>query len=108
MLVTFLHVLTAVALIKWFQVAPPVSNGMAFLIANLFSYIINTKWSFSSSLGTLIFMRFLAVSLFGFIISVGIAAVVEYLGFGYQYGVALVVLVIPLVSFVFHSIWTYR
>ncbi|MGZ8190810.1 MAG: GtrA family protein [Methylococcaceae bacterium] len=108
LLVTGLHVLVAVGFIRLLTTAPPIANGIAFVVATIFSYTINTLWSFSSPLHKRNLLRFVLVSLVGCLLSMTVSSVALYYGLGYLYGIGLVTLVVPPVTFVLHNYWTYR
>jgi putative flippase GtrA len=84
------------------------ANSVAFLIATVFSYFINTKWSFSCILYKRNFLRFILVSFIGFFVTIFISRTAQYYGLHYGYGIAFVVFIVPPVTFFLHNIWTYR
>ena len=47
-MITLLHVIVAIGLIRAAHAAPALANAIAFAIATSASYIVNTFWSFSS------------------------------------------------------------
>lgn len=107
-LVTALHVGLAVALITTVAAPPPTANGIAFLAATAFSYVINTSWSFSKPLHGQNFVRFVIVAAIGGGLAVMLSAMAHRLGLQYMVGIALVVLVVPPTTFLLHNFWTYR
>lgn len=96
---------TAIELDGW---TPPAANGFAFTFATLVSYLVNTRWSFSSQVSGRTFMRFWMVCGVGLAMSVAIAAAVERAGLPYPVGIGLISMAVPPVSFILHSLWTYR
>ncbi len=64
--VTALHALVAVLFIHFISAPPPLANGVAFAVATVLSYVINTTWSFSARLHGRTLVRFLLVSVCGF------------------------------------------
>ena len=108
MLVTGLHVLIATAFIQIVLPAPSLANGVAFTVATIFSYIIHTTWSFSSPLHGKNLFRFSLVSFIGLFLAVSISGAADYFGMHYSYGIALVVCIVPPVTFLLHNFWTYR
>lgn len=96
---------TAIELNGW---TPPAANGLAFLFATLVSYLLNTRWSFSARPSGQSFIRFWGVCGLGLAQSMGIAAAVERAGEPYPVGIALIAVTVPPVSFLLHSLWTYR
>ena len=69
LLVTGLHAITAIVLIEWLALAPPLANGVAFAVATVVSYVVNTTWSFSSQLHGRTLRRFVCVSVAGFLLA---------------------------------------
>ena len=105
---TLLHAAVALTLIDALGSTPPAANGIAFCVATVFSYFVNTLWSFSAYLHGKNLRRFLVVSVIGFFLAMGLAWVAELLGWSPIAGVGLVVVVVPGLSFLMHNGWTYR
>jgi len=108
LLVTGLHVLIATAFIQIILPAPSLANGVAFVVATVFSYLINTMWSFSSPLHGRNLIRFCIVSFIGLFLAMAISGIAQYFGLHYLYGIGFVVCIVPPVTFVLHNFWTYR
>lgn len=106
--VTGCHTAYAVAAIELDGWAPPTANGFAFTFATLVSYLVNTRWSFSSQVSGRTFVRFWMVCGVGLSMSIAIAAAVERAGLPYPFGIGLISVAVPPVSFALHSLWTYR
>jgi putative flippase GtrA len=107
-MVTGLHIVIAVALIRHAALTPSLANGGAFVCATIASYLVNTLWSFSQPLHGKNLARFLVVASIGLLISMGVSAGAEYLGLHYLLGIAAVVVTVPVVTFLLHATWTYR
>ena len=107
-LVTVLHVLIATTLIQTVLPAPSLANGVAFVAATIFSYVINTTWSFSSPLHGRNLFRFCVVSLIGLFLAMAISGAAQHYGLHYGYGIAFVVCIVPPVTFLLHNFWTYK
>ena len=107
-LVTGLHVLIATAFIQIVSLAPALANGVAFVVATIFSYLINTTWSFSIPLHGKNLFRFCIVSCGGLFLAMTISGTAHYYGLHYLYGISLVVCIVPPVTFLLHNFWTYR
>jgi putative flippase GtrA len=105
---TLIHILVATTLISGFDKATPIANGTAFIIATLFSYGVNTLWSFSNQISSRNALRFIIVSLVGLALTVLISLLADALNFHYMIGIAMVVMTVPVYSFLAHSLWTYR
>ena len=106
--ITALHVLIAVLLIESFAFSPPVANGVAFTVATCVSYLVNSVWSFSSSLALHGLLKFFSVSVVGLALSVGISFFIDRAGYSYWLGLACVIAVVPPATFLLHRLWTYR
>ncbi|MEX5663767.1 GtrA family protein [Pseudomonas neuropathica] len=106
--VTALHALVAILFINFISPLPPLANGVAFAVATLVSYVINTTWSFSARLHGRTLLRFLLVSVCGFWLAMFVAWAAQIAGFHYLQGIAAVALTIPAFTFVLHNFWTYR
>jgi putative flippase GtrA len=112
---TGIHALVAVLCLEgfflgvpWLVAGPVVANGVAFVVATVFSYVVNTVWSFSTSINRKNFQRFVVVAVIGLVAAMGLARLAELIGLPPLGGVVLVVCVMPLVNFGLHSLWTYR
>ncbi|MBE0614756.1 MAG: GtrA family protein [Burkholderiales bacterium] len=106
--VTVLHAAVASLLVMFARVHPAAANGMAFCVATLVSYASNTLWTFERRLHRRLLVRFVLVSLAGFVLTVSIAGAVELLGYPFYAGIGAVVMLVPAASFAMHKLWTYR
>jgi len=106
--ITSVHVAVATLLVKYLNSLPPLANGVAFAVATLMSYLINTLWSFSERLRGRTLFRFTTVSIFGFCLVILISWMAHELGFNYMVGICAVVIIMPPTTFVLHNYWTYR
>lgn len=105
---TLTHVCVAALLIETMGLAPEGANSVAFILANLVSYVANTRWSFESNLGLKTWGRFIIVSALAWATTIAIASSVDRAGGHYMLGIFLVVIVVPFVSFAAHRLFTYR
>ncbi|MEO6677657.1 MAG: GtrA family protein [Pseudomonas sp.] len=106
--VTALHAVVAVLFIHFVMPMPPLANGVAFAVATVVSYLINTTWSFSARLHGRTLLRFMSVSGAGFLLAMFVAWVAQMAGLNYLMGIGAVALTIPAFTFVLHNFWTYR
>lgn len=106
--VTALHALVAVLFINLVAPQPPLANGVAFAVATVVSYVINTTWSFSARLHGRTLLRFMVVSVCGFFLAMFVAWTAQMAGLHYLLGIGAVALIIPVFTFVLHNFWTYR
>ncbi len=107
-IVTACHTAYAVTAIQLNGWTPPAANGAAFTFGTLISYLLNTRWSFSGQISGRSFLRFWLVCSVGLVQSILLSAAVERAGLAYPVGIALIVLTVPPVNFLLHSLWTYR
>ena len=110
LLATALHALVVMVLVSFVTPAPSqvVANGAAFVVANVFSYVVNSLWSFTTPLHGARFLKFLCVSALGFAGTLLMAFVAERMGLTPFQGVVLVVCVMTPLSFALHRAWTFR
>jgi putative flippase GtrA len=106
--VTALHALVAVLFIHFVVPLPPIANGVAFAVATVVSYLINTTWSFSARLQGRTLLRFLLVSAGGLLLAMVVAWAAQMAGLHYLLGIVAVALTVPAFTFVLHNFWTYR
>lgn len=105
---TGIHSGVAVFAILNASLSPPLANAIAFCVATVFSYWLNTAWSFSKQSSSAFFLRFWAVCMVGLVITTGIAWAADHAGLPYWTGIVLVVLAVPPITFFLHLKWTYR
>nr|WP_218627578.1 GtrA family protein [Pseudomonas sp. dw_612] len=106
--VTALHAVVAVLFINFVMPMPPLANGVAFAVATVVSYLINTTWSFSARLRGRTLLRFMMVSGAGFLLAMFVAWAAQIAGLNYLLGIGAVALTLPAFTFVLHNFWTYR
>ena len=104
---TAIHLAVAIGLVELLAVHPVAANTLAFLVANSFSYVANSLWSFRAELGWARFFRFFAVSVAGLLLTIGLSSLAVYMRWHYLVGVALVVCLLPVLSFASHKFWTF-
>ena len=105
---TLIHVAIATGLINAMQLHPAIANGAAFIVANSFSYIFNTRWSFTGRISLLTWHRFISVSGAAWLMTIFISWLVAALGGSYLLGIMLVVTIVPALSYLAHHNYTYR
>lgn len=89
-------------------VGPVVANGVAFAVATIFSYVVNTLWTFSAEMNRKNFQRFGCVAVIGLMAAMLLAKLSELIGLPPIGSVVLVVCVMPVINFGLHSLWTYK
>ncbi|MHA7115258.1 GtrA family protein [Pseudomonas promysalinigenes] len=89
--------------------APPaaVANGCAFIVANLMSYCINSRFTFRVPMSWLAYRRFLLVSLVSLGLTLLITSWVEYMGWHYGLGLVMVIFIVPVLNFMVMRLWAF-
>jgi putative flippase GtrA len=108
-LATAVHASLFVGLIEWFSLRPIIAAAVAFSIALLVSYGMNYHWTFSvSGPHRVMLPRFVVVAILGLFLNLGITyTVVDVLGYWYGYALLLVVMFVPLMTFVLSKLWVF-
>lgn len=107
-LATSIHVISVSILIPTFRVDVGVSNGIGFVLATVFSSLVNTRWSFKVNLSYKTALRFWIVATFGCFLSILISKTIESMGFHYLIGVAAITMTVPIISYTLHHRYTYN
>lgn len=104
---TLVHGLVLAGAVEFLELPLLVSHTVAFSVANLFSYVVNSRLTFRVPMSVSRYMRFLTASLVALALTLGIAATADHLGLDYLYGFALVVVTVPVFSFVVVKFWAF-
>lgn len=109
-LATVTHVLVFVTLVEWLALRPVFAAAPAFVVALFVSYGMNYHWTFSASgLHRVLLPRFVVVALLGLTLNLGITyVVVDVAHYWYGYALLLVVLLVPLVTFLLSKFWVFK
>ena len=104
---TAMHAGIVIGLMETF--APPafLANGVAFMFANLMSFVLNSRFTFKIPVSFLYYRRFLLASLVSFVLTLLITSVVEHLGWHYGVGLILVILVVPALNYLVMKMWAF-
>jgi putative flippase GtrA len=106
---TGVHMLIVLALAELLHWPPDWANVSAFICANLFSYAINSRWTFASMQGDRTrYLRFLAVSLTGLAISWASVRLAMLLHLHYLIGVAGSVVLVAVSGYVLNRLFVFR
>jgi len=84
------------------------ANSIAFFIATIFSFFMNTLWSFTSVINQKNILRYVCVALLGLTFTVLMARIAEIIGLSSIEGVVLIVCTMPFLNFGMHKWWTYQ
>jgi putative flippase GtrA len=98
----------ALATVKLISPSQPLANGVGFVCATGFSYVVNTLWSFSTTLHGYNLAKYVTIAFAGFCVAIAISTYAQAAGFNYLIGILLVSCAVPPVNFAMHNLWTYR
>jgi putative flippase GtrA len=104
---TALHYAVAMAFLALVMDSPALANGVAFVVATIFSCVVNTLWSFSRRLAGRVFLRFGLVAVLGCGLSMLVAGAAAGLGAPNWLGIFCVVCAVTPVTYLLHRFWTY-
>ena len=105
---TAIHICVAVVAIERLEFVPGLANGVALVMATIFSYVANTYWSFGARSNVLVLTRYWTIASIACFLAVSLSSIADYLHWHYLIGILLVVLVVPVFSFLLHKYWTYN
>lgn len=105
---TGVHMVTVLLLTEALHWAPSWANMMAFACANVFSYLLNSRWTFTAPTDQVSrYPRFLAVSLVGLTISWGCVKIALLLDLHYLLGVGASVVIVSIVGYVLNRLFVF-
>lgn len=104
---TLIHFLIVVGCVEFFSVHPVISNILAFIVANTFSFWANSRWNFKTSMSYGRYGKFLMVSILGLVVTVLMSSLAEWLKLHYLFGVLFIFIAMPLLTFTMHYRWTW-
>lgn len=104
---TAAHALMVVLLME--TLAPPavLANAVAFMVANLMSYALNSRFTFRTPMSLAGYRRFFVVSLLSLTLTLLITAGVEHAGLHYGIGLLIVIFVVPVLNFLVMKAWAF-
>jgi putative flippase GtrA len=105
---TVVHAGVVIGLVEFFGLLPTIANLLAFLAANVFSYLANGKVTFGKPLSFAGYGRFLVVSLTTLATVVGLAGAGDALKVNYLVSLAIVLTVAPVISYALMSRFAFR
>lgn len=104
---TGIHAFLLWAIVQSQYVSNAVANVIAFSCANLFSYLMNSIWSFGSKISGSKYIRFLMISIVGVIFSYLIMRVGDYFGFYYMISFLIQIAVMTPLNFLFLKLFVF-
>ena len=96
---TLVHILVVILLVETVEVSPPPANAIAFFIANLGSYAMNSIWTFQAPMNISRYGRFVVVSLAGLLVSYECSVLALRNNWHYLAGVFMAVAVVSVMGY---------
>lgn len=104
---TIVHGIVLAINVEFFGVAIVISHLISFMIANIFSYVMNSRLTFKVDLSFHRYLRFFSASLLALMVTLMIAWLMERLQFHYLVGYIAVVMVVPVITFFIIRTWAF-
>ena len=104
---TLIHAVILFAAVEVSKLHPVVGNFMAFLGANMASFIMNSYWTFKTSPEVRRYGKFLTSSLLALGLTLGIAGIFEFLGIHYGLGFLCIILLVPALNYWMLKRWAF-
>ena len=83
------------------------ANVVAYIVASSFSFWMNSRWSFQRKPGVRNYARFQLVSVLGLISSATLGHLGDHFGWHFLVTVFMIVLTVPVISFLLHRSYTF-
>ena len=104
---TLVHGVVLTAAVEKLRLHLLLAHMLAFGVANIFSYLANSRYTFKVTLSVTRYLRFLLASLAALCLTLGIAWLTNRIGMHYQMGFAIIVVTVPLFSFALVKFWAF-
>jgi len=104
---TLIHAVILFAAVEVSKLHPVVANFMAFLGANMASFIMNSYWTFKTAPEVRRYGKFLTSSLLALGLTLGIAGVFEFLDIHYGLGFLCIILLVPALNYWMLKRWAF-
>lgn len=105
---TATHGIVLSLLVEGLAVSAVTGNLFAFMVANALSYILNCRITFRVLLSFSGYLKFFLSSLLSLALTLVISWVAEALGFHYLQGFVVIIIVVPLFSFLMMKAYVFR
>ncbi|WP_163130281.1 GtrA family protein [Agarivorans sp. Alg241-V36] len=102
---TAIHFFLALAVLEYWPQAFAVANFIGFSLAFIFSYLLQTCWVFQHQPSLNNALRFFVVQASALCLSIWLSSLLN--DFSDIIKVAVVIVLLPLVTFIIHRCWTY-
>ncbi len=104
---TLIHGVALWVSVETLQTGPLLGNLLAFFVANVSSFFMNSFWTFKASPTLHLYGKFLLGSLFALGLTLFIASAFEFFGLHYALGFACIVLAVPPLNYWVLKRWAF-
>lgn len=108
LIATSLHAWVALTATRQFEWTAGPANGLAFIVASVVSYYINTLLGAKRKSTLPLFLRFCSVAAICAALAYVIASGASWVGAGDILTVLIVSATMPPITFTMHTLWTYK
>ena len=105
---TLLHGVVLWLVVEVLGWAVVLAHLLAFSIANMASYVLNSHLTFKAPLTWAAYFKFLTASLVSLFLTLSISWWAQWYGLHYRLGFFLVIVMVPSVSFVLMKFWAFK
>lgn len=105
---TLLHSAVVVLLVESALAGPVAAQLAGFVLANTFSFFANCRYSFRQPPNWTRYRKFVSVSLVSLALTVGLSALAVAMDWHYLFGLLLVILCGPVLTYFLHKAVTFR
>ncbi|KQQ65594.1 hypothetical protein ASF84_25130 [Pseudomonas sp. Leaf127] len=104
---TLIHAAAVVVCVELLHFSPTLANGVAFMLANLVSYFLNSTYTFKTSISLYKYYRFFVASL----LSLGLTLLIAYIGtllqVHYLFSLLAAIFIVPVLNFFVLKAWAF-
>lgn len=106
---TIIYFVFVYVCIEGVHMDPVLGSAVSFIIMTIVSFFLNVKYTFNSFITKQRAIRFLTVSVIGFVLNLLLMFIVVHV-FAYHYfiGELVTILVIPTINFILNNYWTFQ
>lgn len=102
---TAIHLLVAMLYISFIKESLVEANVIAFLIAYIFSYLMQSKYVFNNNISVKKAMKYFVIQFSSLLISLFISSFFTY---DIYMKTLITVMVLPLITYLIHKFWTFK
>jgi putative flippase GtrA len=104
---TLVHGGILVLAVETFNADVVFAHLVAFFIANVFSYTMNSKLTFRMPLSLKYYFRFLTASMMALVLTLLLSWIMDCYGIHYLLGYGVIIVLVPLVTFLTLKLWAF-